>query len=530
MADVDASEEELQVLLGRAIANRPWPDVGMVVTMSFDWDGRAVLHSDEYLSLKAGERVKIEGVSEKGGYFYGTVMGTSGRNGWFGGPGCEATVQVDISVPVGNGSDDGPSMKPGEMAPPPNGREPLRDGELADDVEAYLDRHQIDSGAAETLRNLEPAVQAEVISRDITNSRNPSAVLLSRIDRVAKGKPAHSVPKGGISKGKDKDPFHQAGSRARSRSPPPTRQHPYINDTMEARPMAARGKGGNNREVEDFILKEGLDERNAAELRALAWPEQQVIVRTDLTNARNPNAVVNSRIQSVKGNEAQRFAVEDYVTRNSIDQTAAEALLALPPDKQELIMSSDLSSARNPSAVLLSRIRGVEAQMATAIGQPAPPANWQPPPPDFAHGGHRAPASSRNSSPGMASARGRSREHTQAEEYIVTHGLDERIADQLRALSPGELAQVMATNLTNARNPSAVVKTRIERVRGQNQQRDVLEEYLHRYQVDEGAKQTARDLPPELQQKIVEQEMSNCRNPSAVLLSRIRGMQKGERP
>lgn len=285
-----------------------------------------------------------------------------------------------------------------------------------------------------------------------------------------------------------------------------------------------------NREVEDFILKEGLDERNAAELRALAWPEQQLIVRTDLTNARNPNAVVNSRIQSVKGNEAQRFAVEDYVTRNSIDQTAAEALLALPPDKQELIMSSDLSSARNPSAVLLSRIRGVEAQMATAIGQPAPPnANWQPPPPDFAHGGHRAPASSRNSSPGMASARGRSREHTQAEEYIVTHGLDERIADQLRALSPGELAQVMATNLTNARNPSAVVKTRIERVRGQNQQRDVLEEYLHRYQVDEGAKQTARDLPPELQQRIVEQEMSNCRNPSAVLLSRIRGMQKGER-
>ncbi|CAE8675413.1 unnamed protein product, partial [Polarella glacialis] len=112
-------------------------------------------------------------------------------------------------------------------------------------------------------------------------------------------------------------------------------------------------------------------------------------------------------------------------------------------------------------------------------------------------------------------------------DYIRQHFLDDKVAAELRKLSPPDLEQVMASNITNARNPSAIVISRIGAVKAQSQSMSEVETYLQRYPVDESAARALRELDPQLQAKVVEQEMSNCRNPSAVLLSRIRKLQAG---
>jgi hypothetical protein len=56
--------------------------------------------------------------------------------------------------------------------------------EAVEAVDAYIERNGIDETAAEKLRELVPQMQSEVIRKDITNCRNPSAVLLSRIEQL----------------------------------------------------------------------------------------------------------------------------------------------------------------------------------------------------------------------------------------------------------------------------------------------------------------------------------------------------------
>ncbi|CAJ1452786.1 unnamed protein product [Effrenium voratum] len=105
--EFDLTEAELQGLLGRQIANRPWPAPGTVVTMASDWDGPSTHHSKEFLSLKAGDQVKITEVSPGGAFLRGTVVrggGSGGRSGWLGGAGCEAKMALTIAVPLGNES------------------------------------------------------------------------------------------------------------------------------------------------------------------------------------------------------------------------------------------------------------------------------------------------------------------------------------------------------------------------------------------------------------------------------------------
>lgn len=529
---IESNEEELQILLGQAIARRPWPPIGTVVTIGYDWDGKETYQNEAYLSLKAGDKVRVEECSAQGGILFGSVIG--GRNqakGWFGGSGCEATLQVSVPVPLGADTGEVPpdaGDRAGNGDYGDHGDAVKKDVDVGDvfiAVEEYLSRHQVDETASEKLRDLEPEVQAEIIKSDITNSRNPSAVLLSRIERVLKGGTSAPVPKGkskGDAKGKGspKGATVRATPRARSRSPrrPADRYDDRGKGGGKDNRNYDRGGGGGFEDVEDFIYKLNLDGKCADELRALPYPEQMQIVKVDLTNARNPSAVVYSRIQSVKGSETLRAAMDDYLYRNKIDEVAAKALEALPKDKQEVIISTDLSNSRNPSAVLLSRIRQIEAgQMPNSAGKfaPAGGGGGGPPPRSYS-----APPEDRG---------GRRPDRREVEDYIRQHNLDDRVADEIRSLNSHELAQVLSSNITNARNPNAVVKTRIEAARQRSGLKDQVEDYIDKYTLDEVAARQLRDLAPDMQGRIIEQELSNCRNPSAVLLSRIRGMQKGTR-
>eukprot|EP00933_Yihiella_yeosuensis_P079766 TRINITY_DN93181_c0_g1_i1.p1 TRINITY_DN93181_c0_g1~~TRINITY_DN93181_c0_g1_i1.p1 ORF type:complete len:548 (-),score=104.68 TRINITY_DN93181_c0_g1_i1:73-1644(-) len=522
MAGLDMSEDELQHLLGKAIAARPWPILGNVVNVAMDWNGPEVTGSADALNLRAGDQVKVEEIRDDG-LLYGVVKGPGGRAGWFGGSGCEAHYSVVVQVPIGPQSGDVPAPTGDtqryedryDRAPEATAPAMEMDGDLGMEVEAYIERHGFDEASADKLRALTLDLQAEVIKSDLTNTRNPSAVLLSRIERVRAGGASGPPPKG-KSKGGEKGGGKGSYSRHdRSRTPPRRGQYGSAADSGRGK---GRGGGGLSADTEDFIHRLQLDEKCSEHLRAMSYDQQDIIVKTDLTNARNPSAVVFSRIKTVLGWESQRVAVEDYISRNRIDEDAAAALHACSSDVQQQVIEMDLSNARNTSAVLLSRIRQIEAGTRGGDRDRGAPSRDS----------SRMPGSYSRQSDSKGRGKGGSNSHA-IEDYVRQHGLDDRVESELRGLSPGELQTVMDNPITNARNPSAIVKARITQVRKQSENMDPVDAYLQRYPVDEGAQRALRQLAPHLQDRIIEQEMSNCRNPSAVLLSRIRGLKDGTR-
>merc|ERR1712187_1017230 len=113
---------------------------------------------------------------------------------------------------------------------------------------------------------------------------------------------------------------------------------------------------------------------------------QREFISVKLVNARNPNAIVMSKIKALKKDghprdfeedrsrggggeygggggrrESSRGEVEAYLERHAIDHTASAAFLELPPDLQRQIMEKDLSNCRNASAVLLSRVKSIRS-------------------------------------------------------------------------------------------------------------------------------------------------------------------------
>lgn len=540
-------EEELAGLLAQQIAERPWPNVGETVVIASDWDGPTLHGSDMFLVLRSGDRVKISEKSHDG-LLRGTVLGKgpSRPTGWFGGAGCTANKEITLTVPLagsaplgaeGIGGPDGPGPASNGWADVEGGAEgSIDDASLLQDVEAYLERNRINSSAAKVLREADYEVARIVVEKDLSNCRNPSAVLLSRIERVKA-----DVANGGAAS-PPRAPASRLAARERSRSPRRARD---------------------SEDVEDFIRQEALDDRASNELRALTEDQQRQVIDSYTGNARNPSAVVYSKIQSVKARVETANAAEDYIARNGIDEECAGRLRELAPELQEQIVQTDLVNCRNPSAVLLSRIKQIEAQASQlerggaratpVLGQPPPPMT---PPPSygyahFSQGPYPMVAASRMPAPPRAPLPpggflSRASMHpplgpplgAAVEDYIRRYGLDDRVATELRALPFQDQERVIESAPTNARNPSAIVSSRIAAMRSQmhappshvaSADQQAVEAYLVRHPVDEAAASALRELPPDFQQQVMEKDLSNCRNASAVLLSRIKAVTTGRR-
>lgn len=613
LEEVSLEEQALIDALAQKLATR-WPRSGDVVVVAEEWDGPAAHGSENFLYLHPGDRVVVKERNAEG-LLYGTVKGEASQSGWFGGPGCLAAMQITLHVPMGN------QRTPTAKAETPSDHD--RDPDLEAEVDIYLTDHGVDEKATLALKALSPELQKEIVSTPITNCRNPSAVLLSRIERIRTAAAASNATAGSMEESWDEVPSQLAmavdtylmdngvDEKASSalRGLAPELQQEIIRTEMSncrnpsavllsrveriraasaaavdfprggsslmpppragTRPRSrspAPRAGSNGVSVEEFIASVCLDTRVAIELRSLPLDEQLQVINTDLRHARNPSAVVNSRIQTVRTWEAQRHAVQEYIQRHSIDDVATHALLALPPEMQQLVVRSDLSNARNPSAVLLTRIRAVESQASQAglglTGLPAVVAP-QPAPPRPSGGRPSSVPLSRSATSGVyhspiglaqhsSSARGSSQPpppsapppaallamapmatRAAVEDYIRLHKLDDKVAQEMRSISPMEQQQVMSSNITNARNPSAIVSSRIQNIRGQQVQAQaqaqamptsMVEAYLFRHPVDDNAARALRELPLELQLRIIEQDLSNCRNPSAVLLSRCRSL------
>merc|ERR1719291_839778 len=83
------------------------------------------------------------------------------------------------------------------------------------------------------------------------------------------------------------------------------RMDPWSMGRMGGKGGGYAASAGSSHEVEDFIMRNGLDEKAANSLRELG-PDQQGVVlsRGDLTNAQNPSSALMVRIKDAQAGGA----------------------------------------------------------------------------------------------------------------------------------------------------------------------------------------------------------------------------------
>lgn len=126
--------------------------------------------------------------------------------------------------------------------------------------------------------------------------------------------------------------------------------------------------------------------------------------------------------------EPSRDEIEDFIRSNDVDDRAALDLKGCPPEVQRKVLArGELSSARNPSAALLARIRDARVSGSGSLGL----------------------------GNGM-------RSNSDVEDFIRANDVDESAADSLRSSSPTIQRAVLSRGeLKTARNPSSALLARI---------------------------------------------------------------------
>mmetsp|Transcript_84703 Transcript_84703/g.263513 ORF Transcript_84703/g.263513 Transcript_84703/m.263513 type:complete len:300 (-) Transcript_84703:265-1164(-) len=127
--------------------------------------------------------------------------------------------------------------------------------------------------------------------------------------------------------------------------------------------------------------------------------------------------------------EPSRSEIDDFIRANDVDDRAAADLRDCPPDVQRKVLArGELSSARNPSAALLARIRDARV----------------------------------SGSSGLSGSGGGPRGSQEVEDFIGANDVDESAADSLRSSSPTVQRTVLSRGeLKTARNPSSALLARI---------------------------------------------------------------------
>merc|ERR1740121_3496939 len=124
-----------------------------------------------------------------------------------------------------------------------------------------------------------------------------------------------------------------------------------------------------NPEVEAFLAQNPVEQHAASRLRGLPPHQQRLVLeRGTLNTARDPSAVLITRIRDAVASGSQgpvthtNPEVEDFLQKNRVEQHAAVRLRQLNLQQQKLVMErGSLNSARDPSAVLVSRCRDAVA-------------------------------------------------------------------------------------------------------------------------------------------------------------------------
>lgn len=210
--------------------------------------------------------------------------------------------------------------------------------------------------------------------------------------------------------------------------------------------------------------------------------------------------------EDVEGEGPTKEEVEDFIKANTVDERASADLRECAPEVQRKVLSrGDLSSARNPSAAVLVRIRDARLGNSTS----SPPSG----------GGVGLPSSK------------------EIDNYIKTNQINEKGAKTLRSSSPTMKRAVLNSgDMRGAADPSALLLARIKDIRsGGNGQinaasvvgiaptADEVEDFIKVNDLDTSAASSLRSCPSHVQQVVLSRgDLRGTRNPSSAVLARIK--------
>ncbi|CAE8644367.1 unnamed protein product, partial [Polarella glacialis] len=201
----------------------------------------------------------------------------------------------------------------------------------------------------------------------------------------------------------------------------------------------------------------------------------------------------------------------EFLDNHGISADECQSLWELSAGQQRQVISKGLDCSEDPYDALMSRIRQVMADGALEV-RPST---------------HCMPLDFEN----------------QVEDFLQRHGIAPDGCQALRELPWEQQQEVIATDLKGAKKPTAVLLSRISRVkarclvspggfwpRRENSRAmtgvpsDQVEEFLSKHGIDQRASEAFRELRPDLQQQVLGQDFSQIRNASAMLMSRIRAV------
>lgn len=209
--------------------------------------------------------------------------------------------------------------------------------------------------------------------------------------------------------------------------------------------------------------------------------------------------------------------VHSFASENGVDSKCMDALLSATPECQEYVISRGPASGRNPSAMIMGRIKKWEDEHEGA----AQVSN------------HQASSYDEADEGGLVQ---------QVEDFIVESLVDEKCADTLRQQTYEVQAAVLNQGPVEGRNPSAMVMGRIATAArvgvaggGGGQRQGVssvdaqqLEDFIEQSGLDEKSAASLRGQPPTIQAAVLRKGPADGRNPSAMVMGRIAKAARGE--
>lgn len=206
-----------------------------------------------------------------------------------------------------------------------------------------------------------------------------------------------------------------------------------------------------------------------------------------------------------------REEVDDFISANGVDERAAADLRECPASVQRAVLArGDLSTARNPSAALLVRIRDAR------VG-----------------GGGGGSSGGTGGGVGLPSS-------ADIESFIKRNDIDKSTAESLRSSSPTIKRAVLAAgDLRSASDPSAALAARIKEAKSGGStamlssgmalpSSQEVEDFIKVNDVDQSSADQLRGCPPAVQRVVIGRgDLRSARNPSSALLARIRDAKSG---
>eukprot|EP00746_Dinoflagellata_sp_MGD_P067434 gnl/MRDRNA2_/MRDRNA2_27838_c0_seq1.p1 gnl/MRDRNA2_/MRDRNA2_27838_c0~~gnl/MRDRNA2_/MRDRNA2_27838_c0_seq1.p1 ORF type:complete len:549 (+),score=119.36 gnl/MRDRNA2_/MRDRNA2_27838_c0_seq1:122-1768(+) len=397
---------------------------------------------------------------------------------------------------------------------------------MEEEIEAFIQEGGLDEHAAGVFRQLDPELQIEVMSAgSVAEAKNPSAACLGRIKQA----------RGRLGAGKSS--------------------------------FATQDGAATPEEVEDFILDGQLDERAATALRELGPGLQHAVLAAgSVSNARNPSAACLGRIRDAQsgkgkgsgkangsrhsandiplggygGNDAEAelehtIRLDTFIIDCGLDERSEAALREEPRHVQQAVMDrGSTTTCRNPAAVIMSRIR--DAQSSGAASPRGGGGSQTVYRPRGGGGGHGVQAHD-------------------LEWFITESGCDERAARVLSELFDSGRQDVLQAVVeqgvpsASCNNPSAMILGRVRDAQkggggaapmggggkggggggymgGKSAPRlrmSDIENFIAEFTLDDRASSALLEAGPEVQQFVLSKgSLRECRNPSAVVLARIR--------